>query len=441
MNNPNNIDNDHSMPPSATHPLVAWIGCFGFVGALWVGYQFKPEGFDYSNVVLFITVITAAALFGADMAFGGLLKRHSRFESDRLTADRQTSQSDAGIREHVNAHAVEEVHSDHRVRKASRGRVTTKFIGLIATLVLLGIVYAVLPEYHAESYFPFYELMLRVIPVWLILAVPYFYVVDGKMTDPYDGYWHMGQAVMLEFDEVDKGILKQYLLGWLIKGFFLPLMLTFFRQDVVHLYANEFHPFNSFKDFFDFSYDFLYLIDVGLVSVGYLFALRITDTHFRSAEPTVSGWVAAIVCYPPIWPFIAQHYIVYDSNYYWGQWLSPYPILYVLWGSAILVLVFVYVWSTIAFGARFSNLTHRGIITSGPYRYLKHPAYFSKNLSWWLISIPFIVHENCFQTIAHCLMLLMLNGIYYARAKTEERHLLNDPVYQQYCESLKRSWV
>ena len=41
--------------------------------------------------------------------------------------------------------------------------------------------------------------------------------------------------------------------------------------------------------------------------------------------------------------------------------------------------------------ARFSNLTHRGIITNGPYRYSKHPAYLAKNLSWWLVSMPFMI--------------------------------------------------
>lgn len=35
----------------------------------------------------------------------------------------------------------------------------------------------------------------------------------------------------------------------------------------------------------------------------------------------------------------------------------------------------IYAWATIMFGGRFSNLTHRGIITNGPYPWTKHPAY------------------------------------------------------------------
>ena len=38
------------------------------------------------------------------------------------------------------------------------------------------------------------------------------------------------------------------------------------------------------------------------------------------------------------------------------------------------------------FSFRFSNLTHRGIITSGPYRFTKHPSYVSKNIAWSFVS-------------------------------------------------------
>jgi protein-S-isoprenylcysteine O-methyltransferase Ste14 len=110
------------------------------------------------------------------------------------------------------------------------------------------------------------------------------------------------------------------------------------------------------------------------------------------------------------------------------------PWLYALWGTMIIVLVIVYVWSTIVFGGRFSNLTHRGIITSGPYRYTKHPAYLAKNLSWWLVSMPFMINTGVLASLRCCVLLLMLNGVYYLRAKTEERHLSLDPVYRRYAD-------
>jgi len=85
----------------------------------------------------------------------------------------------------------------------------------------------------------------------------------------------------------------------------------------------------------------------------------------------------------------------------------------------------------VTFGVRFSNLTHRGILTNGPYRFTKHPAYITKNLSWWLISIPFL-HAPATAAIRHSIALGCINTIYFLRARTEERHLSRDPVYVAY---------
>ncbi len=43
-------------------------------------------------------------------------------------------------------------------------------------------------------------------------------------------------------------------------------------------------------------------------------------------------------------------------------WLSSFPAVQVVWGCAILALTATYLWATILFGIRFSNLTHRGIL-------------------------------------------------------------------------------
>lgn len=91
-----------------------------------------------------------------------------------------------------------------------------------------------------------------------------------------------------------------------------------------------------------------------------------------------------------------------------------------------------------SFGTRFSNLTNRGIVVHGPYRFLKHPAYVAKNLSWWLISIPFVAHGSIQENARACLLLGVMNLVYYLRAKTEERHLRADPAYRIYVRWIGR---
>jgi protein-S-isoprenylcysteine O-methyltransferase Ste14 len=104
-----------------------------------------------------------------------------------------------------------------------------------------------------------------------------------------------------------------------------------------------------------------------------------------------------------------------------------------LWGAVLVALVAVYAWATMAFGIRFSNLTHRGVLTHGPYRLTRHPAYVSKNLSWWVGSMPFLVTAGGWtEGLRNTLLLAAVSGIYYWRAKTEEKHLLADPAYVAY---------
>jgi protein-S-isoprenylcysteine O-methyltransferase Ste14 len=160
--------------------------------------------------------------------------------------------------------------------------------------------------------------------------------------------------------------------------------------------------------------------------------LRLFDSHIRSVEPTMSGWVIALMCYQPFYSAVGSAYFHYDDEIYWDNWLEGWPTVRAAWAVAVVFLLIIYSLSTVSFGLRFSNLTHRGIITSGPYRFTKHPAYISKNLSWWLISVPFISAHGWVEALRNCGVLLLLNLVYYARARTEERHLSFDPTYVAY---------
>jgi protein-S-isoprenylcysteine O-methyltransferase Ste14 len=103
-----------------------------------------------------------------------------------------------------------------------------------------------------------------------------------------------------------------------------------------------------------------------------------------------------------------------------------------VWGSLILVLLAVFSASTVTFGCRFSNLTHRGVLTNGPYRWTRHPAYVAKCTSFWLIFVPFLRGTTITDAVRDCVWLAALCGVYWLRARTEERHLSQDPDYVRY---------
>src|SRR3712207_9414548 len=95
-----------------------------------------------------------------------------------------------------------------------------------------------------------------------------------------------------------------------------------------------------------------------------------------------------------------------------------------LLGGWLVFLTAIYAWATVAFGIRFSNLTHRGILTHGPYAWTKHPAYVSKNLFWWLATLPFLATAgNLTDVMRHTFVMGLVAGGFYWRPRTDERHL------------------
>ncbi len=322
-----------------------------------------------------------------------------------------------------------------RVRAARVGR---KWLGLHATLAAVAAVYWVLAEYRGSLYAPFFTVAGTLLPVFSLLALPYIAWVDARMARPQDIYWQLGDALLGGGGRIDRAALGQHALAWAVKGFFLPLMFGYATRNVVSLATGQdlLQGTPDFGRVFEWTFTTLYFIDVVWGAVGYLWSLRLTDSHVRSTEPSALGWVVALMCYEPISRGLWPAWFAYDAGRPWGHWLAASPLLYQAWGSLILLLTGVYAWATVSFGLRFSNLTHRGIVTNGPYRWVRHPAYLAKNLSWWLITMPFMVAGDPAHNLRLCAMLLLVNGLYALRARTEARHLLHDPVYQAYDQAL-----
>jgi protein-S-isoprenylcysteine O-methyltransferase Ste14 len=188
----------------------------------------------------------------------------------------------------------------------------------------------------------------------------------------------------------------------------------------------------------------MFMIDVSFATVGYMLTCKPLDAHIRSANPYAAGWTAALICYPPFIMMNSGGPLDYHSGTAgsdgWIYWLEAYPLGTTLMGLALVLLTAVYAWATVAFGIRFSNLTHRGILTHGPYAWTKHPAYVSKNLFWWLATLPFLATTgNPVDMVRNTVVLALVTGVYYWRARTEETHLGADPAYRDYAEWMERN--
>ncbi len=323
-------------------------------------------------------------------------------------------------------------------------RIGMKILGVYATFGLVFGFYWVFPHYDfgQRGDVSYYWNFLRdFAPLFVLLAPVYVWLIDGYLRRPRDVYWQVGALLLLRRSEVDGSEIAQHLLGWLVKAFFLLLMFSF---TVDHLRGvvgiNLYREPHSWLGAYKLVHSVIFLLDVIPAAAGYLLTFRIFDSHIRSTDPTAFGWMVCLMCYPPFWGTFDVEFFNYGGGGNWVTHLRDAGFLFPVWGVLMLGFESVYIWATVIFGIRFSNLTHRGIITKGPYRFTKHPAYVSKNISWWLISMPFISAAPL-EAFRLCLLLLGVNAIYYFRAKTEERHLSRDPAYVAYALAMNQRSV
>lgn len=308
-----------------------------------------------------------------------------------------------------------------------------KLAGLWATWAAIGLVYATFRFYWDGPYTFAMMALGAAAPVLFVGSIPYVLWLDRYLTEPKDGAWALG-AWLIGVAPLDREAVAGHARSWAVKGFFLAFMIAivpggfgdFVRADLSTALADPVSLSN-------WLITFMFVVDVAFACVGYLLTMRPLDAHIRSANPYAAAWTAALICYPPfIMMDDGRPFDYRPGTAEWSQWLAGHPWLLAATGAVLVGLTAVYASATVAFGLRFSNLTHRGILTHGPYAWSRHPAYLSKNLFWWISTVPILSTGSMVDAARATILLGVVSGIYYWRAKTEERHLSADPAYRAY---------
>lgn len=233
------------------------------------------------------------------------------------------------------------------------------------------------------------------------------------------------QTTHLHFEE------KTAFLFLLVKFFFLPLLINFcynHLQEIPLLFTN-------FK-LFPFLLASLFMLDTFIFTLGYCTESTKLQNICKSVEPTFFGWFVTLICYPPFNSIVGQ-YVPWGANDYAT---FQNPLLTLMLQITIILLLIIYVSASFSLGLKASNLTNRGIVTKFPYNLIRHPAYTSKLLIWWLTLLPAILPFSS-KTIPFATGMFFWTIIYLARAYTEERHLSTDPEYQEYKEKIKYKFI
>ncbi len=325
-------------------------------------------------------------------------------------------------------------------------------------------------ERHARHYRSWFRLLELMWTAYLWGGLPYVLGTRALKHDPHadqrDPAHFFSKLLTLPFsrleplrsihiplDEQDKKTARSLL----VKLFFAPLMTVFFVEQFPHLVRNVGYVSSTIperiaahgyghqtfnQDLFNVAIALFFSVDVALAFCGYVFTSRWVDNHVTSVEPTVLGWVVCLVCYPPFQRLLGVYYAAPSERAFLGienQWAVS------AFAFAMVCCYAVYVWATLVFGVRFSNLTHRGIIRAGPYAFVRHPAYASKNIAWWCVMFPAVLYGAAggggASVAGPVIGLVAMTSVYYLRAMTEERHLAADPRYADYCRKVKHRFI
>ena len=172
-------------------------------------------------------------------------------------------------------------------------RSLTKLVGLVGSVGCIALLYWLFPEYGAQG-------LLRQLlgsaqgrAAAVGARIPALHPL-GRSTACASRTMRSGRWVgccSLRWQDVSGRAIGQHLLGWLVKGYYLPLMFTYFCNNLDKLLHYDLKLLTGFKGYYDWAYFTLYFIDVALVSMTYLMSLKLTDTHIRSTEPTAFGWL------------------------------------------------------------------------------------------------------------------------------------------------------
>ena len=219
-----------------------------------------------------------------------------------------------------------------------------------------------------------------------------------------------------------------------VKVFYIPIMLQFTVGNFFALRntiskTTFFHFSLSYFNFFFYPLllSVFFFFDVLIFLFAYAVELPLLNNVVRSVEPTLLGWVVALICYPPF-NSLSSRIFGWGANDYafFGSQLSTFLVRFFV----LIPLVFIYFSATLALNFKAGNLVHRGIVRRFPYSLVRHPAYASKTLFWFITALPTRRLSLIFAMLAWML-------VYMLRGLTEENHLGRDPDYRKYMKQVK----
>lgn len=207
----------------------------------------------------------------------------------------------------------------------------------------------------------------------------------------------------------------------LVKAYYLPIMINFLVGNLKSL---------SWTLDYQNLLNFMFTIDTAFFTFGYLVQHKRLGNMVKSVEPTMFGWMIALACYPPFNSVVGNYLGWYSNDNFF------YSHTAIDWVAKLMVVLLIglYTWASVSLGFKCSNLTNRGIVRTGAYKWIRHPAYAGKVLAWWIMGLASF-------SLPMMVSMMAWTMVYFFRAITEERHLMMDADYRRYVKKVPYRFI
>jgi len=245
---------------------------------------------------------------------------------------------------------------------------------------------------------------------------------------------------------------KQSLILYFIKFFFAPQLLIWtinhFQAFQLNWYKISHYGFSivKYRDALYITlFELLYFFDCFIYTVGYCTELTFLKNRIRTVESSFLGLFFCLACYAPF-NIVTSTFVPWQhSETSFNAVSNPMSIINWVYYIIAIILIALYVSASLALFTRASNLTNRGTCKIFPYNIVRHPAYSTKIILWWLSSTivlkTFICNLDFLAFIFYILCGSIWSFLYYMRAITEERHLSLDPEYRAYMKKVQYKFI
>ena len=243
----------------------------------------------------------------------------------------------------------------------------------------------------------------------------------------------------------------------LIKTFYGPLTVYGMIENyntaipLIETLAGKISRVEFFDTTYRLFYAFVFFAEAAIYAIGYHTDSKLFGNKVRYVETNPFHIFVCLACYAPFSLATMQFFgaSFQDPYILWAGNIN-HPMTWVLRGIGVIFLA-GFLSSAVALFTKASNLSNRGIVTGGGFRIVRHPGYSSKIMFWILTFIPTFIPNTTARMftwkgyILYCIVTVLgflgWATLYFLRGITEERFLMRDPEYVEYCKKVKYHFI